>query len=334
MRIAPAWRMLARRRAPGRPRALSRSQRQRVEGRQAPILALRAERVGRRADRERRRRSARAAPRPRSRRGRRRPRGRGRGRSPCRRARAARRGCRELAIGEPLQPGVEARRAPRGRPRKRRTASVTGAGGILRPVAEPGGGPARGNAPTAPRRWRAPRSASPPSRRNASKPGSVPACAPECRPRAPAAPATAPPRRPGDRRGRRPAGPRPSRAARTRMRLGARAGKARERVGLDEQGLEEEPRGGRVGRDLGAVALEQGVDRAEAQERGAAQARIGGGPAGIRVGADAEIAGRAQAVELRREAPVAGTLVGVGAGAPAALGRGDHPGFGPAPRRG
>ena len=37
---------------------------------------------------------------------------------------------------------------------------------------------------------------------------------------------------------------------------------------------------------------------------------------------------RAQAVELGRQTPVAGALVGIGPRAPAALGRRDHPGFG------
>ena len=95
----------------------------------------------------------------------------------------------------------------------------------------------------------------------------------------------------------------------------------------DEQGLEEQPRGRRIGRDLRPVRAEQGVDGAEPQEGRAAQGRLAGGLARVGIGADADVAGGAQAVELRRQAPVGRALLRIGAGAPAALRRGDDEGF-------
>ena len=69
------------------------------------------------------------------------------------------------------------------------------------------------------------------------------------------------------------------------------------------------------------------MDRAQAQERGAANAGIARGAARIGVAADAEVVRRAQAVELRGEAPIPRALVGIGGGAPATLRRRDDPGF-------
>lgn len=85
-----------------------------------------------------------------------------------------------------------------------------------------------------------------------------------------------------------------------------------------------------IGRDLRPVRGKQRVGRAEPEERGTAQGRIAGGTAGIRVCADAEIARRAQAVELGGESPIAGAILGIGARAPAPLRRRDDPGLGPA----
>src|SRR3954447_16347269 len=101
------------------------------------------------------------------------------------------------------------------------------------------------------------------------------------------------------------------------------ASKARDRRRIDVQRLEEQARGGGVGRNFGAVGFEQGVDGAQAQEGGAEPARALRRIGGVRIAADAEVSARAQAVELRRDAPVARALCKV-ARLEAARRRGDQ----------
>ena len=160
-----------RRRARGRPRAPLRSSASGLNGGRPQFWPCGPRRSGGAPTESACGEALRRATRSRSRRGRRRPRGRGRGRRPCRRARARSAAAPSWRVGEPLQPGVEGD-ALGVLARERAPTSGEASPERLRPVAEPGRALGRGNARTAPRRWRAPRAPRRRSRRKASKAGS------------------------------------------------------------------------------------------------------------------------------------------------------------------
>ena len=89
---------------------------------------------------------------------------------------------------------------------------------------------------------------------------------------------------------------------------GGDLGEARHGGGIDEQRFEKEAGGRRIGRDLAAIRGEERVHRAEPEERGAEGGNPLRGLSDVGVVADAEIARRAQAVELRRRAPEPGLV--------------------------
>ena len=233
-----------------------------------------AEQVRRRADRDAGRRSARDGTRSRSRPGRRRPRGRGRARPACRRRAPRAAAVGELPVGEVLQPGVVGDRAPHAPPRRPAPPRCRRGGTPPASRRATGRPAARKCSDRASNVAWASRS-SPPSRRKRSKPASVPARAGGLRPEGAQhrVEHSCPDAWMVDERAPR-AAPR-SRRARSSSSASARdPAKPRQAARVDEQRLEEQARGRRVGRDLGPVGAEQGVDRAEAEERRPAQARL------------------------------------------------------------